>query len=221
MTDRSLPSPPGSPTPSPYAGATNGLPVGPAGPVAGVNASGLPVEAEGAVGNIPEPPATLGRARGHRVRQRTGAWPAGGTPRVDPNSLESVSDDVAYWIESIAKDVSGAMMDGMYAPFSARLGQSDTARYYGETLFTPDGQLDPQQWWAEYARLGPDGLARAINGGARWRRSMGLRVALPVSKFQPTGVGPDSSGTVPLTPASGEQPDAPPPTAYPQQEEPG
>ena len=225
MTDRSLPSPPGSmDTPSPYAGVSspaNGLPAGPAGPVAGVNASGLPVEAEGAVGNIPEPPATLGRARGHRVRQRTGAWPAGGTPRVDPNSLESVSDDVAYWIESIAKDVSGAMMDGMYAPFSARLGQSDTARYYGETLFTPDGQLDPQQWWAEYARLGPDGLARAINGGARWRRSMGLRVSLPVSKFQPTGVGPDSSGTVPLTPASGAQPDAPPPTAYPQQEEPG
>ena len=182
-------------------------------------ATGLPTEAESAVQNldgvIPPPPPTLGRARGHRVRQRTGAWPAGGTPRVDPSSLESVSDDVAFWIEATAKDVAGAMMDGMYAPFSARLGQSDTAKYYGSTLFTPEGQLDPDQWWAEYARLGPDGLARAINGGARWRRQMGLRVALPVSKFQPTAVGPDSGGTVPLTPASGVQPDAPPPEAYP------
>jgi hypothetical protein len=148
------------------------------------------------------------------VRQRTGAWPAGGTPRVEPNSLESVADDVAYWIETTAQDVARAMMDGMYAPFSARISQSDAARYYGETLFTPQGQLDPDQWWAEYRRLGPDGLARAINGGAQWRRAHGLRVALPVSRFQPTGVGPDTSGTVALTPASGAQPDAaeyPPP----------
>lgn len=185
-------------------------------------ATGLPVEAESAAQNldgvIPEPPPTLGRARGHRVRARTGAWPAGGTPRVDPNSLESVSDDVAYWIESISKDVAGAMMDGMYAPFSARLNQSDAAKYYGSTLFTPEGQLDPTQWQAEFSRLGPDGLARAINGGARWRRQMGLRVSLPVSQFQPTGIGPDSSGTVPVTPASGAQPDGPPPEAFPEAE---
>jgi hypothetical protein len=180
--------------------------------------AGLPTGGEGPPGPalaMPEPPATLGRARGNRVRVRTGAWPAGGTPRVDPNSLESVADDVAFWIETTAQDVSRAMMDGMFAPFSARLSQSDSARYYGETLFTPQGTLDPDQWWAEYARVGPDGLARAINGGAAWRRQMGLAVLLPVSRFQPTAVGPDSGGTAALTPASGEQPDAPGPDAYP------
>lgn len=171
---------------------------------------------DGNLVTIPEPPPGLGRARGHRVRQRTGAWPAGGTPRVDPNSLESVSDDVAFWIETTAKDVAGAMMDGMFAPFGARIGQDETARYYAETLFTPQGTLDPQQWWAEYARIGPDGLAKAINGGAAYRRQRGLAVLLPVSKFQPTGVGPDTGGTVAVTPASGEQPDAPGPDAYPE-----
>lgn len=195
--------------------------------------TGVPVEPQGVPARMDEvqalpdpgapptaiggPPSTIGRARGHRVRQRTGAWPAGGTPRVDPNSLESVSDDVAHWIETTAKDVSGAMMDGMYAPFSARISQSDAARYYAETLFKPDGSLDPAQWWAEYARLGPDGLARAINGGAQWRHAHGLRVALPVSKYQPTGVGPDSSGTVAMTPASGHPPDAPDPSAFAQE----
>jgi hypothetical protein len=191
-------------------GTPTGVPVQPTGAPEGAS-SGVavaPVAPPGPPDVIQGPPATIGRARGYRVRQRTGAWPAGGTPRVDPNSLESVADDVAWWIESTAQDVARAMMDGMYAPFSARISQSDAARYYGETLFTPEGALDPDQWWAEYSRLGPDGLARAINGGAQWRRARGLRVALPVSQFQPTGVGPDTSGTVALTPASGEQPDA-------------
>src|SRR5215510_4701510 len=198
------------------AGGT-GVPSAPRSPLEaheGLEATGVPSTPQGRSGVISGPPATIGRARSYRVRQRTGAWPAGGTPRVDPNSLESVADDVAHWIETTAQEVSRAMMDGMYAPFSARISQGDAARYYGETLFTPQGQLDPTQWWAEYSRLGPDGLARAINGAARWRRARGLRVALPVSQFQPTGVGPDSSGTVAMTPASGEQPDAaasPPP----------
>jgi hypothetical protein len=206
MTDRS--TPPGPPTPSPYAvppaSGETGLPTG------SVGAAEQTGPIEEALTAIPEPPPTLGRARGHRVRARTGAWPAGGTPRVDPSSLESVADDVAFWIEATAQDVSRAMMDGMYAPFSARLGQEETARYYGSTLFTPDGQLDPQQWWAEYARIGPDGLAKAINGGAAWRRRMGLRVSLPVSKFQETGVGPSSGGTVGVTPAGGWPGNTPP-----------
>lgn len=227
MTDRSY-GPPDDP-PSLNADSalptSTGLPVGAVGPemppTGPQTTTGLPTASEGDVGApeaIPAPPPTLGRARGNRVRARTGAWPAGGTPRVDPNSLESVADDVAFWIESTAQDVAHAMMDGMYAPFSARLNQGDTARYYGETLFTPQGNLDPEQWWAEYARLGPDGLAKAITGGAGWRRRMGLAVLLPASRFQPTGVGPDSGGTVAMTPASGEQPDAPPREAYPELE---
>ena len=203
--------------PPPDAPSSEGAPVSPTSDVeqhAGIAASGVPSQPQGVTTTISGPPATIGRARGARVRQRTGAWPAGGTPRVDPNSLESVADDVAYWIETTAQDVARAMMDGMYAPFSARISQGDTARYYGETLFTPEGQLDPTQWWAEYARLGPDGLARAIDGAAQWRRARGLRVALPVSQFQPTGVGPGPSGTVSLTPASGTPPEAPGPEAF-------
>jgi hypothetical protein len=95
------------------------------------------------------------------------------------------------------------MMDGAYAPFGARISAQDQARYYGETLFTPQGQLDPGQWQAEYQRLGPDGLAQAINGGARWRRQRGLPVALPVSRFQETSVGPTPGGVVDETPAGG------------------
>jgi hypothetical protein len=104
---------------------------------------------------------------------------------VSPDSLESVADDVAYWVESTAQDVARAMMDGVYAPFAARVSPDQAARFYAETLFTPDGSLDPAQWQKEYARLGPQGLAAAINGAARYRQQRGLRVLLPTSRFQP------------------------------------
>src|SRR5262252_1107067 len=115
------------------AGGT-GVPSAPRSPLEaheGLEATGVPSSpgargaGDGRSGVISGPPATIGRARGFRVRQRTGAWPAGGTPRVDPNSLESVADDVALWIETSAQEVSRAMMDGMYAPFSARISQGD------------------------------------------------------------------------------------------------
>jgi hypothetical protein len=149
------------------------------------------------------PPATIGRARSNRNRRRTGAWPAGGAPRVSGDSLESVADETAHWLETTAQDVSRTMRDGVYAPFSARVSPQEQARYYGETLFTPQGQVDPKQWWAEYQRLGPEGLATAINGGAQWRRQHGLPVALPVSRFQETPVGPGPGGVVDTTPAGG------------------
>jgi hypothetical protein len=169
--------------------------------------TGLPSGPEAGVESLPQllqgPPATIGRARSSRNRRRTGAWPGGGAPRVAPDSLESVADDVAHWLETTAQDVSRSLMDGVYAPFGARINPQQQARYYGETLFLPTGQLDPKQWWAEYQRLGPEGLATAINGGSRWRRSVGLPVMLPVSRFQETSVGPTPGGVVDTTPAGG------------------
>jgi hypothetical protein len=109
-----------------------------------------------------------------------------------------VADDVAYWIETTAREVARSMMDGVYAPFSARVSPQEQARYYAETLFTPEGTLDPVVWGKEFARLGPEGLSRAINGAAAYRRSRGLPVLLPVSRFQPTG-----SDMVGVTPAAG------------------
>lgn len=156
----------------------------------------------GEVQGLQGPPATLGRARAPRHRRRTGAWPPAGAPRVAPNSLESVADDVAFWIETTANEVAAAMFDGTYAPFAARVSPEQAARFYGERLFTPQGSLEPAMWAKEYARLGAEGLASAINGGARWRRARGLPVALPVSKFQPTGVG-----MVGVTPAAGPPPE--------------
>lgn len=194
MAAPEYPSRPGTGVPSLPVGLPDGMP----GPLGG-EADTLPAEVLGG------PPATIGRARAGRNRRRTGAWPAGGAPRVDPNSLESVSDDVSYWLESTAQDVSRAMMDGAHAPFGARISAQDQARYYGETLFTPQGQLDAGQWQAEYQRLGPDGLAQAITGGARWRRQRGLPVALPVSGFQETSVGPTPGGVLDGTPAGGWQ----------------
>jgi hypothetical protein len=187
-----------------------GAPVQPVAPP-GETTTGLPSDPTNleqqvtpdATGVITGPPATIGRARAFRNRRRTGAWPGGGTPRVNPNSLESVADDVAFWVESTAQDVARALMDGIYAPFGARISPQQQARYYGETLFTPQGQLDPQQWQAEYQRLGPEGLAAAINGGAGWRRQMGLPVFLPTSRFQETSVGPAPGGVVDTTPAGG------------------
>jgi hypothetical protein len=129
----------------------------------------------------------LGRAKAPRNRQRAGAWPAGGVARVSPDSLEAVADDVAYWLEAESRAVARALMDGTYAPFAARVNPDQAARFYAETLFTPEGSLDPAVWQKEYARLGPQGLAAAINGGAAYRRQRGLRVLLPVSRFQPVG----------------------------------
>ena len=144
------------------------------------------------------PPPTLGRARAPRNRQRTGAWPPAGAPRVAQDSLESVADDVAFWIETTAKEVAGAMYDGVHAPFAARIGPQEAARYYAETLFNTDGTLNPERWRKEYARVGPAGLANAIRTGAAYRQRMGLRVNLPMSRFQPVG-----EGYVGVTPAAG------------------
>jgi len=149
------------------------------------------------------PPPTLGRARAPRKRRSSGAWPAGGVARVSPDSLESVADDVAYWLETTSQDAAKDLMDGVYAPFAARVNPEQAARFYAETLFTPEGTLDPKQWQKEYARLGPQGLADAINGGARYRLQRGLRVLLPTSRFQPVG----TQMTLP-TPAAGIVPDA-------------
>ena len=208
---------PSLPSPSLSEGNSQGSPVGAVASETDPTSSAarsdnLPAPPDGAAPPtaISGPPATIGRARGGRVRIRTGAWPAGGTPRVDTNSLEAVSDDVAHWIETMAQDVARAMMDGIHAPFAARISTEETARYFGETLFNPDGSLDSDQWWAEYSRIGPDGLAKAINGGAAWRRKMGLRVALPVSKFQETPVGPAAGGVIGVTPAGGWPGNTPP-----------
>lgn len=153
------------------------------------------------------PPPTIGRARAPRHRGRTGAWPPAGAPRVSGDSLESVADDVAYWIETTAVEVANAMKDGADPPFAARISPQEGARYYGESLFGTDGTLDPTQWRKEYQRLGPMGLADAIKVGAAWRRQMGLRVNLPVSRFQPTGAGligtTPARGSIPL-PSEGE-----------------
>lgn len=78
-------------------------------------------------------------------------------------------------------------MDGAYAPFSARVSPEQAARFYAETLFTPEGTLDPKAWQKEFARLGAQGLANAINGAARYREQRGLKVLLPTSRFQPVG----------------------------------
>jgi hypothetical protein len=125
---------------------------------------------------------------------------------VQTDSIEAVADDVAFWVESTAKDVAGAMMDGPFAPFAARVSPSEQARYYGETLFETSGHLDPNRWWVEYQRLGADGLSQAINGGARWRRQHGLAVILPQSQFQPTG-----EQMTQMTPANPKLPDEPGP----------
>ena len=74
-------------------------------------------------------------------------------------------------------------MDGIYAPFAARVSPEQAARFYAETLFTPEGSLDPAVWQKEYARLGPQGLATAINGGAAYRgaaRAAGAAAGVPV-----------------------------------------
>lgn len=182
-----LTGPPGSITP-PTAGST---------PQEALEALGAE-PADALPGAMSAPPLTLGRARAPRNRRLTGAWPAGGVPRVSGESLESVADDVANWIEQTAREVARSMMDGVYAPFSARVSPQEQARYYAETLFTPEGTLDPVVWGKEYARIGPEGLSRAINGAAAYRRSRGLPVLLPISRFQPT-----ASDMVGVTPAAG------------------
>jgi hypothetical protein len=178
-----------------YSGAT---PPDPPTPSAPLPSGGATVANLGLGAALTGPPLTLGRARAPRHRGRTGAWPPAGVPQVTPDSLESIADDVAFWIETTAQDVARSLMDGVYAPFSARVTADDQAQFYGETLFTPEGTLDVDQWQKEYARLGPQGLARAINGAALWRRARGLRVLLPQSRFQP--VGSDMTG---ITPAAG------------------
>lgn len=119
-----------------------------------------------------------------RARSRAHAFPTRrALPELHPEpkagELESISDEIALWIEETSSAVATAMMDGTHAPFSARASQAQLAAFYGETLFTPDGMPVQDAWVAMYQRTGALGLKEAVEGGAEYRRQAGLPVILP------------------------------------------
>lgn len=136
------------------------------------------------------------------------AYRARGVPDVHPRpqrgSMEEVADELGLWVEATADAVSGAMMEGDHAPFSARVSQARLAEYYGTTLWDANGYPNAQLWHREYQRVGADGLREAIDGGAKWRREHNLPVVLP----PPTALGAEPTPS-PAAPSADEEPEAP------------
>ena len=127
--------------------------------------------------------------------------------------MEGVADELGLWVEATADAVSGAMMEGDHAPFSARVSQGRLAEFYATTLWDTNGSPNAQAWHREYQRVGADGLREAVDGGAKWRRANGLPVVLP----PPTALGAQptpSPDEEPEAPAEEEAPRGPQPPRY-------
>jgi hypothetical protein len=100
-------------------------------------------------------------------------------PLAKPGSLESVADELADWIVETGDAVAEALLDSGVAPFAAPVTAEESARYYAELLYTPQGWPDPAAWQAEYRRTGALGLRESVEGAVRYRRANGLPVLGP------------------------------------------
>jgi hypothetical protein len=100
-------------------------------------------------------------------------------PTAKPGSLEDVADHLAQWVIDTGDAVAAALLDSGVAPFAAPVTAEESARYYAELLYTPNGLPNAAAWQAEYTRTGALGLRESVEGAVRYRLSHGLPVLGP------------------------------------------
>src|SRR5215471_14023210 len=93
------------------------------------------------------------------LRPRAAPYPAAQPlpreqPPERPGSMDWIASQLAWWIESTASAVAGALAGTEGSPFSARASQGELAEYYATTLWGRDGRPNAQGWLATYHRTG-------------------------------------------------------------------
>jgi hypothetical protein len=135
----------------------------------------------------------------------------------DAGYWNQIALEVAAWIEATSKAVAADLMDGLYAPFSARVTLERQSAYYAELLFYPGGMPNPQAWKELYQTAGADGLVEAVKGASRWRDDHGMPVVMPppIEPGVPPGEQPAGVEAPPVVPPPGAEPPPPAPWAGP------
>lgn len=152
--------------------------------------------------------------------------PASGAYLPNADTWEGIARETTAWIVQTADAVAADLMEGPYAPFSAKVTQERQAAYYADLLFDERGFPVPQEWTKLFQLAGAQGLVDAVKAGQRWRERHGLpaivpppaRVGLaPGASQQAQEAAPEPApgppgGLSALPPAAPPQPGPPPPT---------
>lgn len=148
--------------------------------------------------------------------------PASGAYLPNADTWEGIARETTAWIVQTADAVSADLMEGPYAPFSAKVTQERQAAYYADLLFDARGFPVAAEWTKLFQLAGAQGLVDAVKAGQRWRERHGLpaivpppaRVGLAPGASQEEQEGPRASAASHGPPGGLSAP--PPPAAPPQ-----
>lgn len=85
------------------------------------------------------------------------------TGRARPqNPLDTLSENLAEWIDVISGEMADAIIGGLSAPFSQPLSEADKLEYYTRQMFNPDGTPNYAGRTAQLQRLGPVQFAETL-----------------------------------------------------------
>lgn len=135
------------------------------------------------------------------------------------DTWEGIARETTAWIVQTADAVAADLMEGPYAPFSAKVTQERQAAYYADLLFDERGFPVPAEWTKLFQLAGAQGLVDAVKAGQRWRERHGLPAIVPPPAR--VGLAPGASHEEQEGPAAGPPgglsapPAVPPPTAPP------
>lgn len=122
-----------------------------------------------------------------------------------PNPLDLVATDIAYWIDSEAEQIAAALIGGMAAPFSARVSEKDKLEYYTAQLFNPDGSPNYAGRTQEMNRLGAVGFAEVFKQVLRVHPEYRQEQLGEFETLEPTGVEGVSEVVDGMAPRPAEQ----------------
>ena len=95
------------------------------------------------------------------------------------DTWEGIARETTAWIVQTADAVAADLMEGPYAPFSAKVTQERQAAYYADRLFDARGFPVSLEWQRLFQTAGAQGLVDAVQAAQRWRERRGLPAIVP------------------------------------------
>ena len=130
------------------------------------------------------------------------------------DTWQGIADEVTAWIGQTADAAVAELMEGTYAPFSAKVTQERQAAYFADLLFDARGFPAAGAWQTLFRTAGARGLAEAVKAARRWREQRGQPVIAPppLRPGPPPGTSNEAREGPPPGPA--RTPPAAPPVRY-------
>jgi hypothetical protein len=75
------------------------------------------------------------------------------------HQFDQISQDLAEWIDSMVKQLTGALTEGGVAPFAANVSQAQKLSYYSSKVYLPDGSINVAGRSQLMQTYGPEGYA--------------------------------------------------------------